>query len=133
MIKIETIGGESRYIVELPEHGVRQEANSGTRLPFASEAAAQAWQDEFVGAVDAHRAAAATAAAEKDATEKAAATAEAAARQVLTDLAAIDAETGMSRLQRETLLAIAGTKAPAKLSEAEAKAAILRAKKVGAA
>lgn len=43
-------------------------------------------------------------------------------------LSAIDVETGMTRLMRETLIAIAGAAAPAKLADAEARAALARGK-----
>lgn len=49
-------------------------------------------------------------------------------REALERLNAIDAETGMNRLTRETLIAIADSKAPAKLVEAETKAASERLK-----
>lgn len=45
------------YVMELPEHGLRQDFDPGTRLPFASQAVAQAYED----ALQASLAAAATA------------------------------------------------------------------------
>ncbi|MDZ7593218.1 MAG: hypothetical protein U0932_01075 [Thiobacillus sp.] len=50
------------------------------------------------------------------------------AETALEELRAIDAETGMTRLMRETLIAIAGAAVPAKLAEAEARAAVGRGK-----
>lgn len=48
--------------------------------------------------------------------------------QAMAELAALDAKTGMSRMMRETLIAIAGNAAPKSLKDVEASASALRVK-----
>lgn len=48
MVKLEN----NRYVIDLPEHHLYQDCNPDAGgAPFASEAAAQAWQDNYLAAV----------------------------------------------------------------------------------
>ena len=48
---------DGNYVVELPDYGLYQGINPDTHLPFADEAAALAWQAEYIANVAAAKAA----------------------------------------------------------------------------